>query len=73
VPEFEAGTAIATRKAGDLLALLCLHPEQAFSLTDLAKRLRASLPTVMREADRLTAAGLVRGADRQHPPDPRKH
>jgi DNA-binding transcriptional ArsR family regulator len=44
---------------GELLAWLFLHPEQEFSLTDLARRLGVSRPTVMREADRFLAAGLV--------------
>jgi DNA-binding transcriptional ArsR family regulator len=44
---------------GELLAWLFLHPEQEFSLTDLARRLGVSRPTVMREADRFLAAGLI--------------
>lgn len=48
---------------GELLAWLFLHPEQEFSLTDLARRFGVSRPTVMREADRFASAGLV--ADRR--------
>jgi DNA-binding transcriptional ArsR family regulator len=44
---------------GDLLAWLFLHPEQEFSLTDLARRFDVSRPTVMREADHFKAAGLI--------------
>jgi DNA-binding transcriptional ArsR family regulator len=42
-----------------MLAWLFLHPDQEFSLTDLARRLGVSRPTVMREADRFLAAALV--------------
>ncbi|HET8657987.1 MAG TPA: MarR family transcriptional regulator [Micromonosporaceae bacterium] len=45
---------------GELLAWLYLHPEEACSVTDLARKLGRSQSTVSREADRLTAAGLVR-------------
>jgi DNA-binding transcriptional ArsR family regulator len=48
---------------GELLAWLFLHPEQEFSLTELAGRFGVSRPTVMREADRFASAGLV--ADRR--------
>lgn len=44
---------------GEFLAWLFLHPEQEFSLTDLASRLGASRATITREADRFAAAGLV--------------
>jgi len=45
---------------GELLAWLYLHPDDAFSLTDLAQRLATSQSTVSREADRLAATGLIR-------------
>lgn len=45
---------------GELLAWIYLHPDEACSLTDLAKRLDTSQSTVSREADRLAAAGLIR-------------
>jgi DNA-binding transcriptional ArsR family regulator len=48
---------------GEMLAWLFLHPEQEFSLTELAGRFGVSRPTVMREADRFASAGLV--ADRR--------
>jgi DNA-binding transcriptional ArsR family regulator len=44
---------------GELLAWLYLHPDQEFSATELATRCAVSGATVTREADRMTAAGLV--------------
>jgi DNA-binding transcriptional ArsR family regulator len=44
---------------GDLLAWLYLHPDEAFSATDLARRLRVSQSTISREADRLAVSGLI--------------
>lgn len=44
---------------GELLAWLYLHPEGEFSATELAERMGVSQSTASREADRLTAAGLV--------------
>jgi DNA-binding transcriptional ArsR family regulator len=44
---------------GELLAQLFMHPEQGFTLTELATELGVSLPTVAREVDRMLAAGLV--------------
>lgn len=43
----------------ELLTWLYLHPGQQFSLTDLARRIGASVPTVHREAERLGEARLV--------------
>src|SRR5262249_39550483 len=45
---------------GELLAWVYLHPDDACSVTDLAKRFKTSQSTVSREADRLTAVGLLR-------------
>jgi DNA-binding transcriptional ArsR family regulator len=45
---------------GELLAWIYLHPEVNYSITELARRFRASQSTISREADRLTEAGLVR-------------
>ena len=45
---------------GELLAWLYLHPDDACSVTDLAKRFKTSQSTVSREADRLAATGLIR-------------
>ncbi len=44
---------------GDLLALLYLRPERQLTLTDLAREVGVSLPTVVREIDRMLASGLV--------------
>jgi len=44
---------------GELLAWLYLHPEERYSVTELAQRLGASQSTVSREADRLAEATLV--------------
>ncbi len=45
---------------GELLAWIYLHPDEACSVTDLAKRFATSQSTISREADRLTATGLIR-------------
>lgn len=44
---------------GDLLALLFLHPEQEFSLTEIAHLTGVSLSSVHHEVTRLLQAGLV--------------
>lgn len=43
----------------ELLTWLYLHPGQEFSLTDLARRVGASVPTIHREAKRLVESKLV--------------
>jgi predicted nucleotidyltransferase len=48
---------------GDLLALLYLHPDREYSLTEAAALIGASVKTVHTEASRLVAAGFV--ADRR--------
>jgi DNA-binding transcriptional ArsR family regulator len=45
---------------GELLAWLYLHPDQTYSLIDLAKRLGTSHSTLSREADRLAAVAMIR-------------
>ncbi|MCU7726437.1 MarR family transcriptional regulator [Actinoplanes sp. KI2] len=45
---------------GELLAWLFLHPEESYSVTELAGRLQASQSTVSREVDRLAESELVR-------------
>ncbi|WP_433050045.1 MarR family transcriptional regulator [Dactylosporangium sp. CS-033363] len=45
---------------GELLAWLYLHPDQSYSVTELARRFGSSQSTVSREADHLAKAGLVR-------------
>lgn len=44
---------------GNLLALMYLHPDQEFSLTDAAARVDASVKAVHQEVSRLVAAGLL--------------
>jgi DNA-binding transcriptional ArsR family regulator len=44
---------------GELLAWFYLHPDDACSVTDLARRFNTSQSTVSREADRLAASGLI--------------
>jgi len=43
----------------ELLTWLLLHPEEEFSMSDLAERLRVPLSTLHREVTRLEAAGLI--------------
>ena len=43
----------------EILTWLYLHPDQRLSLTDLARRVGASVPTVHREAERLVESKLV--------------
>jgi DNA-binding transcriptional ArsR family regulator len=50
---------LRTPLIGDLLAWLYLHPDEAFTATDLAVRFHVSQSTVSREADRLADTGLV--------------
>jgi DNA-binding transcriptional ArsR family regulator len=49
-----------SRHQADLLAWLYLHPEQEYSATELAERLGVALTTLLREANRLVTASLVR-------------
>ena len=51
---------LRSRAQGDIIAWIMLHPEQEASLTEIAQATQTSSPTVMREVDRLAAAGLVR-------------
>lgn len=44
----------------ELLMWLLLHPEEEFTMSDLAGRLGAPLSTLHREVARLEAAGLIR-------------
>jgi DNA-binding transcriptional ArsR family regulator len=50
---------LRTPLLGELLAWLYLHPDDLWSVTDLARRLDVSQSTVSREADRLVQSGLV--------------
>lgn len=49
-----------SRLQGELLAATLLEPEQAQSLTELARRLGADVATVQREVSRLERAGILR-------------
>src|SRR5579859_824547 len=50
---------LRSRAQGDLLALLYLHPEREYSLTEAARLLGVSVKTIHTEASRLVAAGFV--------------
>src|SRR5215472_3194229 len=50
---------LRSRVQGDLLALLYLHPDRDYSLTEAAALVDASVKTVHTEASRLIAAGFV--------------
>lgn len=50
---------LRTPLVGEVLAWLYLHPDQSWSVTDLARRLRTSPSTVSREADRLAEGELI--------------
>lgn len=51
---------LRSQMQGDLLALVMLHPEREFSLTELAGLLGASHTSVLREVDRLVGGGILR-------------
>src|SRR6266536_2061972 len=48
-----------SRHQGERLAVLLLHPDREYTLTDLSRRLKPPLTTLQREAGRLVEAGLV--------------
>ena len=50
---------LRSQVAGDLLALLYLHPDDEYSLTEAANAIGASLNAVHYEADKLSAGGLI--------------
>jgi predicted nucleotidyltransferase len=43
----------------EILALLLLHPDQEFSLTDVSRRIKAPLTSIHREVERLVEAALI--------------
>jgi predicted nucleotidyltransferase len=55
---------LRSRVTGALLALLYLHPDRDYSLTEAGKAIGASPKVMSTEADRLVTAGLVREARR---------
>ncbi len=50
---------LRTPLLGELLGWLYLHPDEAWSVTELARRFDVSQSTVSREADRLVEAELI--------------
>lgn len=50
---------LRSRAQGTVTAWVMLHPDEPASLTEIAAATGVSVPTVMREVDRLDAAGLV--------------
>lgn len=55
---------LRSQVAGDLLALLYLHPDQEYSLSDAAHMIHSSVNAVQHEASRLIEAGILH--DRRH-------
>jgi hypothetical protein len=55
---------LRSRVQGDLLALLYLHPDRDYSLTEAAALIGASVKTVHTEASRLIATGFIRDSRR---------
>jgi hypothetical protein len=55
---------LRSRVQGDLLALLYLHPDRDYSMTEAAALIGASVKAVHTEASRLIAAGFVRDSRR---------
>jgi hypothetical protein len=55
---------LPSRATGALLALLYLHPERDYTLTEAGRLIGASPKVMHTEADRLVTAGLVREARR---------
>jgi len=55
---------LRSQVAGDLLALLYLHPDAEYSLTEAADAIHASLNAVHHEATRLAEAGLINARKR---------
>jgi predicted nucleotidyltransferase len=51
---------LRSRFTGALLALLYLHPDRDYSLTEAGRAIGASIKVMSTEADRLVTAGLVR-------------
>jgi predicted nucleotidyltransferase len=51
---------LRSQMQGELLALVVLHPEREFTLTELAHSLGASHTAVLREVNRLVGGGILR-------------
>ncbi|MFI6586531.1 winged helix-turn-helix domain-containing protein [Embleya sp. NPDC050493] len=50
---------LRSRMQGELLALVLLHPEREYSITELATDVGVTPTAVLREVDRLTDAGIL--------------
>ncbi len=50
---------LRTRAQGDILAWIFLHPDDSYSVAEIARAVGTSEPTVLREVDRLAAADLI--------------
>ncbi|MFT4217833.1 MAG: winged helix-turn-helix domain-containing protein [Micropruina sp.] len=50
---------LRTRTQGDVLAWIFLHPDESYSIAEIARAVGTSEPTVLREVDRLAAADLI--------------
>jgi predicted nucleotidyltransferase len=55
---------LRSRSQGDLLALLYLHPERDYGITEAARIIGTSVKTVHDEAARLITAGFIAGSRR---------
>src|SRR5215469_1560026 len=55
---------LRSRVTGALLALLYLHPDRDYTLTEAGKAIGASPKVMSTETDRLVTAGLVRDSRR---------
>ena len=49
---------LRSRMQGELLALVLLHPEREYSITELARAFGVSATTVLREVERLVGGGI---------------
>ncbi|MEU0534496.1 ArsR family transcriptional regulator [Amycolatopsis tolypomycina] len=50
---------LRSRMQGELLALVLLHPEREYSITELGEAFGVSATTVLREVERLVAGGIL--------------
>ncbi|MGV9363363.1 ArsR family transcriptional regulator [Amycolatopsis sp. NPDC003731] len=50
---------LRSRMQGELLALVLLHPEREYSITELARAFGVSATTVLREVERLVGGGIL--------------
>ncbi|WP_206790065.1 ArsR family transcriptional regulator [Amycolatopsis sp. MtRt-6] len=50
---------LRSRMQGELLALVLLHPEREYSITELGKAFGVSATTVLREVERLVGGGIL--------------